>query len=130
MMLTDEQIKDAVSDAKLSDYWYSHGDLLVLFARSIEAAVREEQAGEIARLKEELSIAKIGVRHLHGEIDLLENSNIELREANAELLEALGDLSFACFGGLGTCSPSVVVYNATFAVLQRHRELIAKHGGK
>lgn len=61
-MLTDEQIKDAVSDAKLSDYWYSHGDLLVLFARSIEAAVREEQAGEIARLKEELSIAKIGVR--------------------------------------------------------------------
>lgn len=47
-----------------------------------------------------------------------------------ELLAALGDLSFACFGGIGTKAPDAATYNRTFAVLQKHRDAAqAKQGG-
>lgn len=47
-----------------------------------------------------------------------------------ELLAALGDLSFACFGGIGTKAPDAATYNRTFAVFQKHRDAAqAKQGG-
>ena len=46
-----------------------------------------------------------------------------------ELLAALGDLSFACFGGIGTKAPDAATYNSTFAVFQKHRDAAqAKQG--
>ena len=41
----------------------------------------------------------------------------------ADLLKALDDLSFDCFDGIGTCAPSVEVYNRTFNVLEKYRAL-------
>jgi hypothetical protein len=38
-----------------------------------------------------------------------------------DLLQALDDLSFACFGGLGTQRPDTATYNRTFAVLEKYR---------
>lgn len=38
-----------------------------------------------------------------------------------ELLTALEDLSFECFGAIGTCAPSLATYNRTFQVLQKYR---------
>lgn len=39
--------------------------------------------------------------------------------------QALGDLSFECFGVLGTTAPSVETYNRTFGVLEEARARIA-----
>lgn len=51
-MLTDEKIKELVSEASLSDYWYSHGDLLVqLVHAAIEAAVQQPVADLMCQWK-------------------------------------------------------------------------------
>jgi hypothetical protein len=51
---------------------------------------------------------------LRGELDRVE---CMLRRVT----QALGDLSFECFGGIGTCTPSVDTYNRTFGVLEEAR---------
>lgn len=42
-----------------------------------------------------------------------------------ELLNALEDLSFACFGVIDTRAPSLAVYNRTFGVLEKYRKIAA-----
>lgn len=51
-------------------------------------------------------------------------------QRDAELVQALGDLSFDCFDGFGTKAPSVEVYNRTFAVFDKHRAAIAASASK
>lgn len=53
-----------------------------------------------------------------------ELANARLLAAAPELLLALEDLSFACFGGIGLRLPDLEVYNRTFGVLDRVRKSI------
>lgn len=46
------------------------------------------------------------------------------RAGMERVTQALGDLSFECFGGIGTCAPSVETYNRTFGVLEEARAAI------
>jgi hypothetical protein len=56
----------------------------------------------------------------------------EARDSQEPLLllrraeKALADLSFECFGGIGTQRPSVETYNRTFDELQAIRAALAK----
>lgn len=116
MMLTDEQIVyiAASHDAVNADdsFWKE-------FARAIEAKARDEQAGEIARLREETKQHEINYA-------LERDDNRELREANAELIEGLKRYNRHLMhcdrldyhdAGKGECTCGL-------------EELIAKHGGK
>lgn len=57
-------------------------------------------------------------------IEAEEIANARLLAAAPELLLALEDLSFACFGGIGLRLPDLDVYNRTFGILDRVRKSI------
>lgn len=43
-----------------------------------------------------------------------------------ELIQALEDLSFECYGFVSTRAPSAETYNRTFDVLEKHRRALAE----
>lgn len=47
------------------------------------------------------------------------------REMLRQVAKALEDLSFECFGGIGTTAPSVNTYNRTFGALESVRDYLA-----
>lgn len=123
MSLSEEKMQEVMasvpSDANLYEY-----------ARAIEAAVREEQSGEIADPLDtklpcdiEFINGKIGkgcaLRTLQLRIKAhgtaLSEEIAQLREANAELLEGLRQIAG---------------WNTDNAAVRIARALIAKHGGK
>ena len=55
----------------------------------------------------------------------LEAEVARLRVDGATLWEALNDLSFECYGGIGPTSPTIKTYNRTFGVMDSMREKYA-----
>jgi hypothetical protein len=46
-----------------------------------------------------------------------------------EVWQALNDLSFSCFGGIGVVAPDRATYNTTFTVMEKYRAILAKSKG-
>lgn len=83
-----------------------------------------EQLREYARVHAAQTLAskEAEIARLQAESEL-RHRLLQLHHADAmQLWAALNDLSFGCFGGIGTTRPSAEVYNVTFAVMQQHRE--------
>ena len=75
------------------------------------------QWAQMARGKVELALKQLPALQMHTDA------------GDAELIQALGDLSFACFAGIGTKAPDAETFNRTFAVLEKHRALLATATG-
>lgn len=95
---------------------------------AIETALTELSAN-LRRMEQRHQAAGYKFDRLYGLIDAAREELATLTAPagsadvpNEELLNALCDLSFACFDGFGTKAPSVEVYNRTFSVLKRNRE--------
>lgn len=85
-------------------------------ATSAVNGIRSQWA-QMARGKVELALKQLPAPQMHTDA------------GDAELIQALGDLSFACFAGIGTQAPDAETFNRTFAVLEKHRALLATATG-
>ena len=65
------------------------------------------------------------IHRLEARIAELEAEAARLRVDGATLWEALNDLSFECYGGIGPTSPTIKTYNRTFGVMDSMREKYA-----
>ena len=114
MLLTNEQLEQIFDDIPDDKY-----DGFLSYGRAIEAAVREEQAGEIARLREANAELLEGLRRV---------LNTRCEEARAAMALTNAQENYSSYDAEDTAHTKAMV--AASKAERYARELIAKHGGK